>query len=246
MPLHDWTRVRHGMFHHFHNAWIYGLAGILNGGLLPQGFYAAGEQIAGGIEPDVVALEHADSGSSWDHSGALAVVEHPLQATVQQAAETNAWIRKQDQLAVRRIGDDRLVSVIEIVSPANKSSRSRLASFIEKVAGLIGDGVHAVVIDVFPPGTFDRQGIHAAVWDELTAEPAPEGSAAAGQIASYGAGSTVRAYIEPLHLGATIPVTPLFLDEGWYVPLPLEETYQAVWEHYPSPWKTIVDPPRAS
>jgi len=23
MPVHDWSRVRPGRFHHFHNAWIY-------------------------------------------------------------------------------------------------------------------------------------------------------------------------------------------------------------------------------
>ena len=32
MPVHDWTRVQAGTFHHFHCAWITHLAEALNGG----------------------------------------------------------------------------------------------------------------------------------------------------------------------------------------------------------------------
>jgi hypothetical protein len=30
MPIHDWSRVRAGMFHHFYNSWIYKLSDRLN------------------------------------------------------------------------------------------------------------------------------------------------------------------------------------------------------------------------
>lgn len=46
MPVHDSGRVRAGKFHHFHNSWIYKLSDRLNEGILPPGFYAAGEQEA--------------------------------------------------------------------------------------------------------------------------------------------------------------------------------------------------------
>ncbi|MGH7193944.1 MAG: hypothetical protein ACREJM_10485 [Candidatus Saccharimonadales bacterium] len=35
MPIHDWTRVEAGIFHHFHVEWMGALARALNQGLLP-------------------------------------------------------------------------------------------------------------------------------------------------------------------------------------------------------------------
>ncbi len=57
MPIHDWTRVRANRFHHFHQTWTANLAAALNSGRLPPGFFALAEQITGGPEADVVALE---------------------------------------------------------------------------------------------------------------------------------------------------------------------------------------------
>jgi hypothetical protein len=60
MPVHEWTRVTAGTFHDFHNAWITELRNVLNGGLLPEGYYALGEQRSGDVSPDVVTL-HAET-----------------------------------------------------------------------------------------------------------------------------------------------------------------------------------------
>src|SRR5437764_13416103 len=57
MPVHDWTRVSAGTFHDFHVAWIAELRRTLNGGLLPRGYYALAEQVAGEIIPDVLTLQ---------------------------------------------------------------------------------------------------------------------------------------------------------------------------------------------
>ena len=40
MPIHDWTRVPSGIFHHFHGMWISELCKSLNAGLLPTRYYA--------------------------------------------------------------------------------------------------------------------------------------------------------------------------------------------------------------
>ena len=45
MPIHDWTKVDAGIFHHFHNGWITRLSDALNDGLLPKGYYALAEQV---------------------------------------------------------------------------------------------------------------------------------------------------------------------------------------------------------
>src|SRR5437588_10678134 len=56
MPAHDWTRVSAGIFHDFHNAWITEIRNALNGGILPDDYYALGEQSAGAAGPNVLTL----------------------------------------------------------------------------------------------------------------------------------------------------------------------------------------------
>src|SRR5580693_308429 len=56
MPVHDWTRVDAGIFHHFHLEWIAELSRALNRGLLPPDHYALAEQITSLWEPDVLTL----------------------------------------------------------------------------------------------------------------------------------------------------------------------------------------------
>ena len=43
MPIHDWTRVPAGTYHFFHQRWISALTDALNGGGLPEGFFAMSE-----------------------------------------------------------------------------------------------------------------------------------------------------------------------------------------------------------
>ena len=44
MPLHDWTKVPAGLFHHFHQDWAVELARALNRGLLSKDVTAFVEQ----------------------------------------------------------------------------------------------------------------------------------------------------------------------------------------------------------
>src|SRR5438132_9288712 len=57
MPIHDWTRVDANLFHDFHQTWTISIRNALNGGLLPKGYSALVEQHAGGVVPDVLALQ---------------------------------------------------------------------------------------------------------------------------------------------------------------------------------------------
>ena len=56
MSVHDWTRVDAGTFHAFHMGWITHLSEVLNGGLLPSGYYAMSEQHGGHFIADVLTL----------------------------------------------------------------------------------------------------------------------------------------------------------------------------------------------
>ena len=57
MPIHDWTQIFDDAFHDFHQSWIVHIRNRLNGGLLPEGYYAAMEQVIGGPNSDVVTLD---------------------------------------------------------------------------------------------------------------------------------------------------------------------------------------------
>ena len=57
MPVHDWSRVEAGLFHHFHHSWIEELQRALNARILPPSYYAMAEQFAGGFGPDVLTLQ---------------------------------------------------------------------------------------------------------------------------------------------------------------------------------------------
>ena len=96
MPVHAWTRVTAGTFHDFHNAWITELRNALNGGVLPAGYYALGEQRSGDVSLDVLTL-HAEtaplrrtSETAPDDTGMIAVAEQPSKVTLTLEAATDA------------------------------------------------------------------------------------------------------------------------------------------------------------
>jgi hypothetical protein len=51
--------------------------------------------------------------------------------------------------------------------------------------------------------------------------------------------------VEPIAVGDTLPSIPLFLKPEFYVPAPLEETYQATWNISPAVFKKLLESPRA-
>ncbi len=141
----------------------------------------------------------------------------------------------------------RVVAMIEVVSPGNKDSKHAVASFIAKAVDFIRNGIHFLVIDLFPPGPRDPQGIAQAIWDELVGESL--GTRPADKlltVAAYDAGNELTAYVDALAVGDLLPDAPLFLAPGWYVNVPLEQTYMASWDVAPKPIRDLVAPPRTA
>jgi hypothetical protein len=153
------------------------------------------------------------------------------------------YVSKQRTLAIRHVSDDRIVALIEIVSPGNKSSRHALRQFVEKAADALARGWHLLLIDLQPPGPRDPQGIHGALWSELCDSDyeAPAGEPLT--LAAYSAGRPKTAYVEPIAVGKSLPEMPLFLDPYTYVSVPLEPTYQAAWLGVPRRWREVLEPP---
>ncbi len=251
MPMHDWTRVPAGIFHAFHNTWIGDLQKALNDHLLPPEYYALGEQQAGDIAPDVLTLHAEDEPPGGDEvsrlpldtrGGLVAVAEAPPRVSITQDAEDPAfYLARQRTVVIRHISGDRVVALIEIVSPANKHTQRALDDFVDKVVAALEDGIHVLVIDGLPPGPRDPDGLHGAVWDRLLAGSyqAPEGRPLT--LASYAARRTITAYVEPLGVGSTLIDMPLFLRPEHYIPVPLETTYLSAWSGLPQRWRRAIE-----
>ncbi len=243
MPVHDWTRVDAGLFHDFHQGWIIALRNALNTGGLPPGYFALAEQAIKGPIPDVLTLK-LFPGTAEPSGGAatLAVAEAPPRTRLVKQTEADRYAGMANRITVRhRHGD--VVAVIEIVSPGNKGSQAKFRHVVEKLADLIQQGIHLLVIDLFPPGKRDPWGIHKAIWDEFEEADYELPPDKPLTLVSYSAGPVKTAYVEPVGVGDTLPEMPLFLRQERYVPAPLEATYRATWEVFPAALKGLLQGP---
>lgn len=246
MPVHDWTRVNAGIFHHFHQKWIGQISDALNDGRLPPNYYALAEQMAGDIGPDVITLEieAPDGGPSLGTpGGATALALSPPTARFTARTEMDQYALKQNTLVIRHSGGDRVVALVEVVSPGNKGSRHALRSFVGKAASALYRGYHLFILDLLPPGPRDRQGIHGAVWEEIANDSFRLPADKPLTLASYDAGPPVTAYVEPVAVGDVLPDRPLFLQPGGHVTVPLEATYQTAYQSVPQRWRRVLEGP---
>jgi len=247
MPIHDWTRVEAGIFHDFHQTWIAEIKRALNRGLLPPDHYALVEQIAGGREPDVLTLQLQGPTNGTRvpdaRGGTVALADAPPRVWFRARTEIDIYAAKAKVIAIRHTSNHRVVAVVEVVSPGNKSHRQALRAFVEKAEELLRAGIHLLIVDLLPPSLRDPQGIHKAVWDEFidSAFALPEGKPLT--LAAYIGGLIPEAFVEPTAVGAALPDMPLFLTPDVYVPMPLEKTYQSAWEAVPSFWRDVLTAP---
>ena len=243
MPIHDWTRVDAGLFHAFHQQWISALCQALNTGGLPPGYFALPEQRIRGPIPDVLAL-HLSPDPSLESSGAagLVVAIAPPRARLVRRAEADIYADKANRITVQhRHGE--IVAVIEIISPGNKGSRAEFRATVKKAADLLYQGIHLLLVDLFPPSQREPRGIPQAVWDEFQEDDLELPSDKPLIVASYDAGPPRVAYLEPLAVGDVLPEMALFLKPEFYVPAPLEATYQTTWNVFPAAMKRLLESP---
>ena len=249
MPIHDWTRVTAGIWHDFHLAWIGELRNALNGGLLPSDYYALAEQIAGPLGPDVLTLQVPDypepSSNGTPHAssggGGIAVATSPPPMRMAAEAEMNDYVLKRRTIVIRHSSGDHIVALLELVSPGNKGATNAMKSFVEKAAEALYRGYHLLVVDLSPPGRRDPNGIHAAIWGEISDEPFIQPPDEPLTLAAYSAGQRKHAYVEPTAVGRDLIDMPLFLTEEMYVNVPLEATYRAAYRGVPKRWRDVLE-----
>ena len=168
MPVHDWTRVDAGIFHAFHHDWITELARALNRGVLPAAYYALPEQFAGG--PDVLTLRRPGGDGCppavVPSEGGVALAAVPPKVRLRMQPEANRYAAKAKAVTVRHVSDHQVVAMVEILSPGNKNNQNGLNAFVRKAHEALASGIHLLLVDLFPPGPRDPQGVHRAVWGD--------------------------------------------------------------------------------
>jgi hypothetical protein len=212
MPVHDWTRVFSGTFHHFHGAWVHRLADALNAGDLPPEFYVLVEQHPKWLIP-----------------------EHTL------AEEDAAYRLLRRTLTIRHRTGRRIVAMIEVVSPGNKDRAPHLEQFVNKTVAMLKQGIHLLVVDIHPRGRYDPHGIHSAIWSVLAEDLFRLPDDKPLTVAAYLADQMPEAFVEPLAVGQPLPDMPLFLTTDWYVKAPLEACYMEAYSRLPTLIKDIVE-----
>jgi hypothetical protein len=255
MPVHDWTRVEAGIFHDLHHAWIEELKRALNAGILPEEYYALTEQHAVGFGPDVLTLQGPSGGNEETtekgdevpapaaSDGGVSLLLSPPRARVTAETDMEFYRRKQKAVVVRHTSGDRMVAMVEVVSAGNKAGRSALKSFVEKTAELLDQRIHLLILDLHPPTPRDPEGIHGAIWEQISGQQYAAPPNEPLTLAAYESGLTVRAYVEPVAVGSALPDMPLFLEPGAHVLVPLESTYGRAFAAMPRRWRVVLEEP---
>jgi hypothetical protein len=211
-------------------SWIAEIRLALNTGLLPSDYYAEAEPIPEMTEPEPPSV-------------AIAVACCPPRVRLTIEAETEAYVLKRRILVIRHASGDRIVALLELVSPGNKSARHAVRSFVEKAVEALYRGYHLLIVDLFPPGPRDLNGIHPLIWGEISDAPFAVPPDEPLTLAAYSAGPIKRAYVEPTAVGRPLLEMPLFLEPELYVNVPLEPTYQRAYRGVPRRWRTVLEQP---
>jgi len=113
---------------------------------------------------------------------------------------------------------DRIVALLEIVSPGNRDRKLSLARFVDMATSALRKGYQLLIVVVFPPGPHDRQGMHGAVWAEFDGIEAAQYRQPCEKpltLVAYETKPAPTAYVEPTAVRATLPNMPLFLGAAW-------------------------------
>jgi hypothetical protein len=241
MPVHDWRRVDAGTFHDFYSGWIIHLREALNSGVLPPDYYAMAEQHAGPFVIDVLTLQTPRPAPSRPAAnGGVAVAENPPRVGRKLPLSPAARGTRRT-LTIRHVSEHRIVALVEIVSPDNKDRAAHVADLAGKVETALLEDIHVLLVDLLPPGPFDPQGIHGAIWERFGNAPyrLPPGEPLT--LASYVADRRPEVYVEHLAVGSPLAEMPVFLDPDHYINVPLEPTYLASFRDMPAFWRDVLE-----
>src|SRR5260370_20169657 len=126
------------------------------------------------------------------------------------------YVLKRRTLVIRHSSDDRIIALIEIVSPGNKASRHALRSFVEKATEALYRSYHLLIVDLHLPTRRDPQGIHGAIWSAISDEDFTAPPDKPLTLAAYSAGTIKQAFVGPVAVSDVLPEMPLYLEPEGY------------------------------
>jgi Protein of unknown function (DUF4058) len=211
-------------------AWGVALMGWLNRHL-PRDEYRAVTNIrlGSGVEADVAEFKHAETPGGGRNGAVTTAPAPPAVLTV------SATFPEEIEIEIREeIDGDRLVAVIELVSPANKKELDERESFVAKCVSYLRKGIGLVIIDVVT----ER---HANLHNELMRAIGGAAPQLMADSPTYVSGyrpvhrrktgtNEIEVWPYPAVVGQLIPAVPLGLRGGPVVLLDLEATYTTALE----------------
>ena len=156
MPIHDWTKVPAGIFHDFHFLWAVDLSRSLNAGILPSNFYAM-------VEP-AIPLEATDQECQIVGENASNDLGPSVCDIVR---EPQLYTARRRRVVVRNERFDTTSAATEIVAPGNKSRSKEVDEFVARATCAFDEGLSLQLIDLFPAGPFDPNGMHGVLCSRL-------------------------------------------------------------------------------
>jgi hypothetical protein len=118
---------------------------------------------------------------------------------------------------------------------------SSIEDFVTKALSALANECHLLIVDLYPPGPFDPQGIHGCIWAHFDPEDYRLPDQKSLTLAAYVASNLPEAYLEHVTVGDELPVMPLFLDRHSYINVPLATTYKLAFRGVPSVWREVLE-----
>ncbi|MEH1816378.1 MAG: DUF4058 family protein [Nostoc sp.] len=210
-------------WHSFHNAWSTYLSDSLNQSL-PEGYFAE-PNAQFGIEIDVAASSERIPVNPSHPNGELPewIPQAPT-ATLPFQPITDVV---EVQIFNVQAGPT-LVGAIELINPANKDRPTHRDAFTSKCQTYLQQGIGLMMVDVV---TNLSANLHNELMKRLDSQIEPmdaELYAVAYRIAETNGTPHLDFWQEAFTVGSKLPILPLFLKGGLYLPVDLDETYHYI------------------
>lgn len=233
MPMHDWRKIEAGLYHSFHASWLTRLNDALNDGLLPENFYAATEQVITRYNADILTLSTRDG----ERISSSRLKETMPVATLIDEGHVAKPRATRNRIAIHHVSGDKIIAVIEIVSPANKDTKRDCDQFIEKAAELLETEINLLLIDPFKSTKQAPHGLHTRIWQNLFPDTEPHATTDLQPLMNVTytclSDGDIQAGIVRYSLGELIPAISMLIDLEW-ITIPLEGTYMQAWDKFPT------------
>jgi hypothetical protein len=153
------------------------------------------------------------------------------------------WARTRHILILHTLRQDRVVAVVELVSPGNKDANVRANQYVDKSVAYLARGIHVLCVDVHPPTGIVPAGFHALISSTLGHEPVALPPGRDRMVVSYQvlADGHPRAHIAPLRVGDALPEMPVFLFPDRFVRAPLELAYNEAWKRLAKRFRDVLE-----